>query len=241
MTAMLEDSPEVAAATPKKARVLLTAATRWEVMPLVRALQLVAAGTGRWNGSIAGSALTLVKTGIGEIAAAQTLDRDFNAFDFDLTISAGLCGAMQPDVRRGDIIVDPHETEMEYVVPLRETARALSIPFHFGRILHTNIVLKPAEKRALGAQQRVVACDMETAAVRRWTRSKSPVLGIRAVLDEIDEEIPSSAPSGEDALSLARFALAHAGQLPALIRTGWRSSRSMRNLGRFLRRYLEVL
>ena len=240
MIPLVEESP-AAPPAPRKARVLLTAATRWEAVPLARALNLAATGEGRWGGQVAGSAVTLVKTGIGEIATSQTLDRDFKAVDFDLTISAGLCGAMQPDIRRGDLVADPHEAEMEYVVPLRETARALSIPFHFGRILHTKLVLKPQDKRALGAAQRVVACDMETAAVRVWSRSKSPVLGVRAVLDEIDEEIPSSAPTGEDALSLARFALAHAGELPVLLRTGWRSSRSMRSLSRFLKRYLEIL
>jgi len=46
------------------------------------------------------------------------------------------------------------------------------------------------------------------------------------VLDEVHEEIPSEAPEGEDAASLARFALANAASMPALIKTGWRSARA---------------
>ena len=87
----------------------------------------------------------------------------------------------------------------------------------------------------------MLACDMETAAVRRWAGAKIPVIGARVVLDEIHEEIPSDAPQGEDAASLAKFALTHAASLPRLIQTGMKSGRAMKNLTRFLKAYLETI
>lgn len=221
--------------------ILLTAATRWEARPLAHALALSPSGPERWHGTVAGKSITLAQTGIGAIASARVLERDYAVDKFDLAISAGLCGALQEGLRTGDIIADPNESEIEVVVLLRETALRLSLPFHFGRLLQTDVVLRPAVKRKLGTEHRAVACDMETAAVRRWGKARIPVLGIRAVLDEIDEEIPASAPSGDDAASLVRFALAHACELPLLVRTGWRTARAMRTLSQFVKSYLEAL
>jgi nucleoside phosphorylase len=183
----------------------------------------------------------LIKTGMGAEKTSTALKTGFVAGDFGIAISAGLCGAMQPELKTGDVVADGANVELDYVVPLRETAETLGLRFHFGRLLHTNIVLAPEAKRKLGAEQRAVACDMETAAVRRWAQPKLSVIGVRAVLDEIHEELPADAPEGEDAASLARFALKHAKSMPSLIRTGLKSGRAMKNLTRFLKAYLETI
>ena len=220
---------------------LLTAATRWEALPLAKGLGLLSSGAGRFEGALGRRRIVLIQTGIGAAKTADILGRDIVAGDYSAAISAGLCGALQDGVRTASIVADAQNVDMDYVVPLRETAAALGVPFHFGRILHTNIVLKPAVKRKLGAEHRALACDMETAAVRRWAQEKIPVLGVRAVLDEIDQEIPADAPEGEDAAALARYALAHASQMPRLISTGLRSARAMKVLTRFLKAYLETV
>jgi nucleoside phosphorylase len=224
-----------------KTPVLITAATRWEAEPLARGLGLSAAGPARWEGSVGGRRVVLVKTGVGAIKTTDLLARDFVAGDFGLALSAGLCGAMRDDVRVGDVVADAAGVEMDYVVPLRETAKALDLPFHFGRILHTNVVLQPDMKRRLGLEQRALACDMETAAVRRWAEGRIPTIGARVVLDEVGEALPSDVPEGEDAASLARYALAHAGSIPSLIGTGLRSGRAMKTLARYLKAYLEAI
>lgn len=237
----MEEEHESPRAPLPKTPVLITAATRWEAEPLTKGLGLSPAGNGRWEGSVGGRAVLLVKTGMGAIKTAAVLEKDFVAGDYGLAISAGLCGAMQPGIRVGDIVADAQEVELDYVVPLRETAKSMGAPFHFGKILHTNIVLKPAAKAKLGAEYRAVACDMETAAVKRWAGSRIPAFGVRVVLDEMNDEIPADAPESEDTAALARYALANAAKMPALIRTGLRSGRAMKNLTRFLKAYLETL
>ncbi len=224
-----------------KTPVLITAATKWEAHPLAKALGLTSVAESRWEGTVAGRKVVLLKTGIGAKNAADALAGGFLPSDFGLAISAGLCGAMQKEAKTGDIVADAREVDLDLVNPLRETALKLKIPFHFGKILHTNIVLKPAAKKALGEEQRALACDMETASLRRWADGKTAPIGVRVVLDELHEEIPSDAPEGEDAASLARYALANAAKLPSLIRVSYRSSRAMKTLSAFLKAYLETI
>ncbi|MDP3543852.1 MAG: hypothetical protein Q8T11_15400 [Elusimicrobiota bacterium] len=240
MPILMEESTETPRVKLPKTPILITAATRWEARPLANALGLEAAGEDRFEGVVGGRRVVLVKTGIG---AKNTTDK-LNGLDGNgwlLVISAGLCGSMQKDVRHADIVADVREVELDFVGLLKETAERRSTPFHFGKILHTNIVLKPDTKLALGQEQRAIACDMETAAVRRWADGKIPTIAVRAVLDDADEEITGEYPDGEDALSLARFARDHASSLPSLIRTGYRSARAMKTLSRFLTAYLENL
>ena len=224
-----------------KTPVLITAATKWEAQPLAKALRLSPSGEDRWEGIVAGRRVLLLKTGIGAKNAADALGKGFVPSDFGLAISAGLCGAMQPEAKTGHIVADAREADLDLVKPLRETALALGIPFHFGKILHTNIVLQPAAKKALGTEQRALACDMETASLRRWADGKTDAIAVRVVLDEMNDSLPSDVPEGEDIVSLARFAVAHAGSLPSLIGTGLRTARAMKTLSRFLKAYLETI
>lgn len=240
MDILMEETTEVPRAALPKTPILITTATKWEAGPLANALKLEPAGGDRYEGTVAGRRVTLIKTGVGAMKTTNKLT-GLNGTEWLLVISAGLCGSMQKDVHHADIVADVREVDLDFVGPLKETAAALNIPVHFGKILHTNIVLKPAAKLALGVEQRTIACDMETAAVRRWTDGKTPTIAVRVVLDDIDEEITADVPEGEDALSLARFARDHVFSLPSLIRTGYRSSRAMKTLGRYLTAYLETV
>lgn len=241
MSLLMEESSETPRAKVPATPVLITTATKWEAEPLAKGLGLKPTGPSRFEGTVGGRRVVLVKTGMGAVKTAETLENEFVAGDFGLALSAGLCGAMQAEVKTGDIVADAQEIEMDYVVPLRETAKGLGLAFHFGKIIHTNSILGPEKKRTLGTEQRGVACDMETAAVKRWAQSKIPAFGVRVVLDELNESLPADAPEGEDAASLAKFALTHAASLPGLIRVGLRSGRAMKNLTRFLKAYLETI
>lgn len=244
MAPLMEDSIETdeapRAALPKTP-VLITAATKWEFAPLAKALGLAQTAPDRAEGVVGGRKIILLKTGMGAKNAADALARGYQTSDFGLAISAGLCGAMQKEAKAGDIVADAREADLDLVKPLRETALKLELPFHFGKILHTNIVLKPAAKKTLGEEQRALACDMETASLRRWADKKLDAIAVRVVLDEMHEEIPSEAPDGETLGAQARFAMTHASSLPILIKTGWRASRGMNALSKFLKTYLETI
>jgi nucleoside phosphorylase len=240
----MEDSPETDAApraTLPKTPVLITVATKWEYSPIAKAMGLKKFTEGRAEGVVAGRKVVLLKTGVGAKNAADALDCDFIPKEFGLTISAGLCGAMNPSAKAGDVVADVREADLDLVKPLRETALKLAVAFHFGKILHTNIVLQPSTKKALGEEQRAVACDMESAALRRWADGKTEVLAVRVVLDELNEACPSEVPGNETVGAQIKFALSRPGQLPLLMKTGWRAVRGMKTLAKFLAKYLEAL
>jgi nucleoside phosphorylase len=241
MPLLMEDLEEAPRAALPKTPVLITAATIWEFSPLAKALNLTKTAAGRAEGSVAGRRVVLLKTGIGAKNAADALGNGFAPSDFGLAISAGLCGAMQKEAKTGHLVADAREADLDLVKPLRTTALALGMPFHFGKILHTNIVLQPAAKKALGEEQRALACDMETASLRRWADGKTDAIAVRVILDEVNDILPGDMPEGEDFVSLARYALTHASTLPSLIGTGMRSARAMKTLSRFLKAYLETI
>lgn len=239
MSLLMEEELDAPAAPLPKTPVLVTAATKWEAEPLAKALGLARSGASRWDGSYAGRTVVLIKTGVGAKRTADAL-AGIKPGDFGLAVSMGLCGAMNPAVSSGDIVADAREIDLDLVKPLRETALKLAAPFHFGRILHTNIVLQPKAKKALGEEQRAVACDMESQAVRRWA-DKTPAMAVRVVLDEMNEACPTEMPEDETLKSQVAFALGHLPSLPLLIKTGWRSSRGMKTLSTFLTKYLEAI
>lgn len=242
MSMTLDESSLSPDARTQVRSVLLTAATRWEALPLAKRLGLHPAGKGRWEGELAGRRVTLLLTGMGAKRTVEALEAGAAAKEYQLALSAGLCGALQPGIEPGDIVADPHEVELELVVPMRETAKKLQLPFHFGRILHTNIVLQPAAKRALGQEHRAAACDMETQALRRWAHGTAlAVIGVRAVLDGVDDSLPADAPEGDGAAELAAFALKRPARLPGLLALGWRSRRAMDGAARLIKAYLEDL
>ncbi|UPT75866.1 MAG: hypothetical protein M0D55_09465 [Elusimicrobiota bacterium] len=207
---------------------------------MAKALGLARTSAARWDGSHAGRTVVLLKTGVGAKNTADTLT-GLAPKDYGITISAGLCGSMNPLAKSGDIVADAREADLDLVKPLRETALAMAAPFHFGKILHTNIVLQPKAKKALGEEQRAVACDMESQAVRRWADGKTETLAVRVVLDEMNEACPTETPENETFNAQLKFALTHMTQLPLLIKTVWRASRGMKTLSTFITKYLETL
>ncbi len=98
----------------------------------------------------------------------------------DAMISTGLCGALDPALRVGDIVVQPGgniETRAAYV---RGAVHSLD------RVAVTSI-----EKRTLRNATGAIAVDMEAAAVERKAAEWNlPYLCIRAVSDRAGDTLP---------------------------------------------------
>lgn len=221
-------------------RVLLAVATPWEARPLARALGLCAAGPRAWQGAAGGRDVVLLETGMGRARVEAALAGVGDApVPFALVVSAGLCGALQEGLEAGHLVFDGHGAPLELVqaaLPAAERARAR---LSFGALAEARSVLSPAEKRALAAVQRAAAVDMESAAVRDWAAARGKdFLAVRAVFDALGESAPAEAPEDASLGASLRFAARHWRSLPRLAAAGWRSSRAMDALGRFLAEYL---
>jgi nucleoside phosphorylase len=119
----------------------------------------------------------MLANGPGEALVLEALKEKKNV---DGMISTGLCGALDPALRLGDVVVSGN-------API--DARA---PFVRGAI-HTikHVVGTAAEKRTLRNQTGAIAVDMESAAVERKAAEWNvPYLCIRAVSDRAGDTLP---------------------------------------------------
>lgn len=222
--------------------VLLTAATPWESRPLAKALGLLPDGPRQWRGVLGARRGVLLETGMGAGAAAAALERAFgkaNGSAPGLIVSAGLCGALLPELKPGDLIVDVHGGPVELALAAAPAARRAGVVLHIGAVADADHVLSPPEKRALGVKLRAAAVDMESAAVRAWAEGRGAAfVAARAVLDGLEDQAPASAPRDASFGAALRFAVRHWAALPRLAAAGWRTRRGMDALGRFLSHYL---
>jgi nucleoside phosphorylase len=226
--------------TVRAAGVVLTAATRWEASPICAGLRLCPAGQGMWSGRIGSRSVTLLKTGMGAPSAASALSRlDLGPGAPGLIVSAGFAGALQSDLRTGDLVA-------EQLTPCPQAAKSLesaAIRVRFGRIQHSDVVLtEPREKLECGRRTGALAVDMESAAVRAWAREHGlPALALRVILDEAHLALPRSLPAGEDFLSLACYAARRPLSWPRLAALWPRQRRAAAALTAAVRDFLEAL
>lgn len=205
--------------------IVITAATKWEAEPLESAL------AGRPN-------LKILRTGMGPVKARQAAER----LEIDgsglIVISSGLAGALQPGMRCGDLAADVREAPLELVQAARADAEKLKLPIHMGVFAAVDHVVTATEKRELGAK-RMVAVDMESGALRDWTRAKGGTfLAFRAVFDELEEDLPTEIP-GEGLFETLRFAARHWKRIPTLAALGRRQRKAMHHLADFLGKWLD--
>lgn len=227
--------------------ILLTAATTWEASPLLRKWRLKPGRPGCFEGTLRGSPLVLVRTGVGGKRTAAALaglpGPSENGRGPLVAVSSGLAGALQDGIRSGDIVADLRGAGADFAQAARETAGRLGLALHLGAF-HTVDAAPagPAAKRAAGERLRAVAVDMESSAVREWCQAQGGIFaGVRAVLDAVDDRLPDWPCEDESPALLARRALSRWSELPSLAALGWRARRAMGRLAIFLDAWLREL
>jgi adenosylhomocysteine nucleosidase len=208
--------------------VLVAAATRWEAEPIRKALR------GRRSAAV-------LRTGMGPSAASAALSR--LETEPGLIVSAGFAGALQEDLRAGDLVAQQLTPCPSAAKALEKAAVGLGLVPRFGRILHADFVLAtPEQKREAGARSGALAVDMESAAVAAWARQRGlPALALRVIFDERDRPLPRSSPSREDGLGLACWAALHPFSLPRLAALWPLQRRCAAVLSSVVKAFLEAL
>jgi len=152
--------------------------------------------------------------------------------DRPLVVSAGVCGALDPGLRRGDLVLP--ET---VVGPLgdsravdpdahRRWRQALDRPAHIGALLTARqVAATPAAKAALRGRSGAVAVDMESALILAAAEAAGcPALVVRAVSDAAGESVPAgldellTPEGGVRRLRAVGRALTRPAQIPAALR-----------------------
>ena len=196
-----------------------------------------------FRAEIGGKEFTVVGHGIGHRRATETTRRAFDLMPgAELVIGTGVVGALSSGLKPGDLVLadrvlmihgDGQGAEQMSAVSdehLRATGRALAaagIAYSTGAILTSHRVLTTgAEKRRAKESTGAIAVDMETAAIAAEADGRGlPFVAIRAVLDEVDDEVVGAEMADEDGnvrpLAATSYLLRNPGtmlKLPRMIR-----------------------
>jgi adenosylhomocysteine nucleosidase len=193
-------------------RIVILVAMPEEARPVARRLHMArsatCAGNPAYRGSMTGSTLYLVRSGMGTAQAAAATRALLAAWSPHLVISAGFGGAVRAGLQVGDVVIadtlftlegtrlSPPETSDNGPLRQRLSEALADVPFRLasGSIITTSsIVAKEQAARLLPAAAQHPVLDMETSAVAAVCRSAAvPFLAVRAISDGADEELSFS-------------------------------------------------
>ncbi|MCC7084892.1 MAG: hypothetical protein IT427_07785 [Pirellulales bacterium] len=150
------------------------------------------------QGGLKGCGVVVVHSDIGRDNAAQATEMLIAGHKPKWIISAGLAGGLQPQLKRGDMVMADailDETGQRLAIDLNipPEQRAATPGLHVGPLLTVDqVVFNADKKRALGQQHAAIAVDMETFAVAEaCRREKKRFLSVRVICDTVDEELPA--------------------------------------------------
>ena len=173
----------------------------------VKRTSLAIDGLHGFRAEIGGKEFAVVGHGIGHRRATEAVRRAFDSIPgAELVIGTGVVGALSSGLKPGDLVlsdrimaIDGEAQIAEQVIAvsdshLRAVGRSLAnagIAYSTGAILTSHRVLASgAEKRRAKESTGAVAVDMETAAIAAEAAARGlPFVSIRAVLDEVDDEV----------------------------------------------------
>ena len=207
----------------------IATATPWESGPLKARL---------------GASGHILEMGMGAENARRSLDAAFARHGApEWLIHTGFAGATQPGVASGTLLFDVWGEDAEARELAKRVASELGLAYQLGPIRSADRVLATrAEKEAFGRTRRALAVDLENEAVREWARArKVPSLAVKAVFDELEQELPLDTPASAGAADSAAYLAKHWRDLPLLVSLWRRQRRSMLTLTTFLGAFLAQL
>ena len=198
-------------------------AMREELAPLLRRARIARVVDGRYHvGTLDGAEVVLVAGGDGLEQAERAAAALLETFKLSLLVGAGIGGAVDPSLKRGDIVTGTAHPMFAGVRVVRVRSA--------GRIATT--------KRGIGDAD-VVDTESDGWA-RAASRAGVPLVVVRVIYDAADEVIPGFVANDGpiDRGAIVRHALRHPSVIPALLRMRGRVRRCSNALAEFVARSL---
>lgn len=222
-----------------------------EIAPFKRSLRehspLALEGLQGFRAQLGDTSLTVIGHGIGHKRASHAAQRALDQVSgAELVIGTGVVGALSGGLKPGDLILadrvlllhtDAGSAQQVAVANdqhTREVGRSLAmagIEYSTGALLTSHRVLATsAEKRRAKESTGAIAVDMETAALAAEAAARGiPFLALRAVLDEVDDEVFGAEIANEDGAVWPAAAVSYMLRNPAAM---LKVPRMVRNLSR---------
>lgn len=177
-------------------RILILTAVELEARALARQLELPALPSLPFPAFGRGT-LRLAPVGLRAALLAARWPGLRLGLDQPLVISAGVCGALDPDLRAGDLIlpesvIGPAAERLNVTPTAYARAAGLESAARHGTLLTSrDVVATPADKAALHARTGAVAVDMESSLILTFAAGAGcPTLVVRGVSDAAGESVP---------------------------------------------------
>jgi len=147
------------------------------------------------EGECAGKVIALIVTGVGREAARRGTQLLLDGHRPRWIVSAGFAGALDPTLRRNDIVMANEVTDLDgqrFTIDVEVPPEEGRPRMRSGRLLTVDgIIRTAAEKAELRTRLGADLVDMETAGVAAVCSERSvKFLSIRVVSDEADRDLP---------------------------------------------------
>jgi adenosylhomocysteine nucleosidase len=177
-------------------RILILTAVELEARALARQLELPALPSLPFPAFGRGT-LRLAPVGLRAALLAERWPGLRLGLDQPLVISAGVCGALAPDLRSGDLIlpesvIGPAAERLNVTPTAYARAAGLEPTARHGTLATArDVVATPLDKAALHARTGAVAVDMESSLILTFAAGAGcPTLVVRGVSDAAGESVP---------------------------------------------------
>jgi adenosylhomocysteine nucleosidase len=199
-----------------RAHIGIVHATAMEISPLLKVfdrLRKYSGGKLVFRGGLFGDIrIALAQSGMGPVAARSATRALIDGHSPQWIISAGFSGALQPEMKVGDIvvgnsIVDRNGAQLTIDLKMEPNpAKGLYV----GRLVMVDrIVPTVAEKKALAQDHAAIAVDMESLAVAQVCReSKIRFMAVRVISDDLSADLPAEVVSVVGASGTVRLGAA---------------------------------
>jgi adenosylhomocysteine nucleosidase len=183
------------------------------------------------RGKIDDRPVEVLHTGVGEKVCRQRLGKFLQDQHFDCLISAGFAGALNDQLKIGDVLLAKNFSTIESI---ENRSSISSLPIHIADLLTVPALIDSGEERnKLARTSGAAAVDMETEFIARACAAKQiPLLSLRVISDTPRELFPAPANVLFDIErqrtqipKLATYLLAHPSRVPRLVQFARRIAR----------------
>ena len=187
------------------------------------------------RGIIADREIEVLHTGVGEKHCRERLGKFLEDQQFDLLISSGFAGALNDQLRVGDLLLAKNFSTVD---PNGKRSFS-SLPIHIADLLTASALIDSSDERNnVGRASGAAAVDMETEFIARACAARGiPLLSLRVITDTPLEPFPAPAHvlfdiAGQrtDLAKLTKFFLTHPNRVPRLVQFARRIAQARKTL-----------
>ena len=145
------------------------------------------------RGTIHGLPVAVVHSGVGASVARDSIASFFRRDQADYLISAGFAGALDAELKLGDLLIAENYSSRELLESPHLRLDQTSI--YLADIVSTPAIIETkAERETLAKETGAAAVDMETQSIAAaCAERKVPMMSLRAISDTADEPFPAPA------------------------------------------------